>query len=159
RLSSTSLTLVRQILTIGVPSSLQDLAWLTGTLGIFMILSLSQHPAEALASWAIGYRLEAFVFLPLTAFGLAVASIVGRYFGANQVRHAVQLGWTVSGVGVAAMAVSGSILFMSAEPLAKLASNNPRVVEFAADFLRLNAISHPFRALEIILNGALQGFG
>jgi len=159
RFWSVSPSLIQRILRIGLPSSLQELAWASSAFVFFSILSLAEHPTEALASWTIGIRMEAFVFLPLTALGLAVTAIVGHNIGANQMHRAWLAGWSVAWIGIALMIAAGTVLFVFAEPLAGLTSHNHRVVEFTANYLRINAVGEPFLALEMILSGALQGIG
>lgn len=146
----------RQILAIGVPSSLQEISWATSALLLFWIISMCPKPTAALAAWAIGPRIEAFIYLPLTALAIAVMVTVGQNLGANRLARAWTASNNVAMIGVAGMVVAGTLLFISAEPLGRMTTEDPQVALLIASYLRFNAVAEPFVALENILGGSLQ---
>lgn len=154
-----SFATIYRLVHIGLPSAFQRVSWIGGTFVLFFILSRCAHPTQALASWSIGMRIEAFLFMPLMALSLAVSSIVGQNLGAKQLRRAYKAGWRVTGLGIVLMLVLGTLLFIFAKPLAQFMSHDPKTVEYAISYLQINAIAEPFLALGIVLSGALQGAG
>jgi putative MATE family efflux protein len=135
------------------------LGWAGSTFVLFFILSRLPAPTAALASWTIGMRVEALLFMPLMALSLAVGSIVGQNLGAKRVDRATTAGWHVTWIGVGCMVVLGTLLFVLADECAALMSKDPKTIEITADYLRINAMAEPFLAVNMILSGALQGAG
>lgn len=149
-------TVTRQILAIGVPSSLQEISWATSALLLFWIISVCPKPTAALAAWAIGPRIEAFIYLPLTGLAIAVMVTVGQNLGANRLMRAWTASNNVAIIGVGGMIVAGTLLFIFAEPLGRMTTEDPQAALLIASYLRFNAVAEPFVALENILGGALQ---
>lgn len=149
----------QRILHVGVPTALHRLGWACSVFAIFYILSCVPESSAAQAAWTIGIRVESFLFMPLMALGLAVASIIGQNLGAGQIDRAESAGWRVTWIGVALMLVSATVLFILAPQLAMFLSRDAATVKYATDYLRINAIAEPFLAVNMILSGALQGAG
>lgn len=57
------------------------------------------------------------------------------------------------------MMVLGALLFIFAEPFARLMTQDAKTIEYTASYLRINSLAEPFLALAMILSGALQGAG
>jgi Na+-driven multidrug efflux pump len=104
-------------------------------------------------------RVESFIFMPLMALSLSVASIVGQNLGAGEIDRAFEAGWRVTWIGIWSMVVLGIVLYFAATPIALAMSNEPGTVRYTADYLRINALAEPFLALGMVLTGALQGAG
>ena len=148
-----------RILKVGLPSALNRLSWSLSVFVLFAILRHCDNATAALASWTIGMRVEALIFMPLLALSLAVSSIVGQNLGAKQVDRAVKAGWQVTFVGIGMMAVLSTALFLGADFLAHGMSQDPTTIDYTRSYLRVNAFSEPFLALAMVLSGALQGAG
>lgn len=149
----------RRILAIGLPAGVQVLIRNLGMMAYFGILGLLAHPTEAVAAFTIGFRIESLAFLPVFALNIAAATVVGQNLGAKQPEEAARAGWRIAGAGAVIMSVFGVVFFFLAEPLAAAFTKDPLVVGYAADYLRIIAISEPFLALVMVLNGAFQGAG
>jgi len=151
--------LIWRFVKISAPSVVQSTLRVLGTYVLFFTLRHCQHATQSIASWAIGMRIEGLIFMPMYALGLAVSSIVGQNLGAKQFERAVQAGWNVTGVGVSLMLLAGTALFLLAEPISHIMSNDADTIAFTTAYLRINAISEPFLAMNFVLGGALQGAG
>jgi len=149
----------KRILRIGLPCALLELTRVTSTFVLFFILSHCRQPQEAVASWALGMRLEAFLFLPLDALALGAAAIVVQNLGAMRIDRAWSASWTIAGLGLGLMVVASALMFSLAEPIARLGSSDANVITYTTDYLRLNAVCEPFLALEVILGAILQSMG
>jgi putative MATE family efflux protein len=148
-----------RILKVGIPSALNRLSWSLSVFVLFAILRHCDNATAALASWTIGMRLEALIFMPLFALSMAVASIVGQNLGAKQTERAVKAGWQVTFIGLGMMVILASALFLGADYLANCMSADPSTIDYTRAYLRTNACSEPFLALAMVLSGALQGAG
>lgn len=149
----------RRILAIGLPAGVQVLIRNIGMMAFFGILGLLAHPTEAVAAFTIGFRIESLAFLPVFALNIAAATVVGQYLGAGEPEEAARAGWRIAAAGAVLMTVFGAIFLCLAEPLARVFTQDPLVVGYAADYLRIIALSEPFLALVMVLNGAFQGAG
>lgn len=150
---------VNRLLRLGIPAAFHRLGWAASTLVVFFILRGLADPTAALASWTIGMRVEALLFMPLMALSLAVGSIVGQNLGAQEIGRARKAGWHVTGIGVVMMLVAGTLLFVLADPIAQLMTRDPTTIQYTADYLRINALAEPLLAVNMVLGGALQGAG
>jgi MATE family multidrug resistance protein len=148
-----------RILKVGIPSALNRLSWSLSVFVLFAILRHCDNATAALASWTIGMRVEALIFMPLFALSMAVASIVGQNLGAKQIERAVKAGWQVTFIGLGMMVVLATALFFGSDFLAHCMSTDPTTIEYTKAYLRTNAFSEPFLALAMVLSGALQGAG
>lgn len=149
----------KRILKVGLPSAVQRLGWAGSVFALFFILSHVREHTAALASWAIGIRIESLLFMPLMALSLAVSSIVGQNLGAHKEERAIKAGWNVTFIGVLMMMVLGACMYFFANPVARVMSHDAITVGFSASYMRINSFSEPFLAVAMVLMGAMQGAG
>lgn len=154
-----SLTAIQRVLKLGIPSAFQRISWAASVFVLFFILSRVPDPTPALASWTIGMRVEALLFMPLMALSLAVSSIVGQNLGAKEIGRAFKAGWHVTWIGVAMMLILGTAMYIFATELAQFMSHDSQTIVYTSSYLRINAYCEPFLAINMILSGALQGAG
>src|SRR5579885_3138726 len=145
---------------IGIPACVNDLAWVGGNFMLFVIFARTPDPTSCQASWAVGLKCEEMIAcMPMYAFAMAVATIVGQNLGAGQPDRAELAGWQVAGTGVLLNTVFGLALFFGAAPIAHLMSNNPAVIGYATQYFQVVSFCEPFVAAWLILFGAMQGAG
>jgi Na+-driven multidrug efflux pump len=145
-----------ELLKLGLPPALQEIAWTSSTFVLFWILALSKQPSEAVAAWTIGQRLEAFALLPLTTMAVAILVIVGQNVGAGRVQRAWNASWGVVGVGMALMVAVGVAFFFLYDAIAAMANPTAEAKPYVVTYLRMVALGLPFAALETLLGGSLQ---
>lgn len=153
---STGSEFFRPLLRGGVPAAMQDVAWCSSTFVLFYILSLLKHPAEAVAAWTIGQRLEAFALLPLSAMSMAVMVAVGQNVGSGRLERAWKAAWGVTALGVGLLFAAAIALFCLADTLARGATTDEATRTALVSYLQIAAFALPFAALEAVLSGALQ---
>lgn len=149
----------RRILAVGFPAGVQVVIRNLGMMAFFGILGRMARPTEAVAAFSIGFRIESIAFLPVFALNIATATLVGQNLGAGRPDSAEAAVWRIVAVGVAVMGVFGIFFWFMADALAGIFTQDPVVRAFAADYLRVAAISEPFLALAMVINGGLQGAG
>ena len=149
-----------RLMKVGIPACVEDLSWVGGNFVLFLIFALTPDPTSCQASWAVGLRLEEMVAgMPIYAFALAVATIVGQNLGAEQPERAERAGWQVAGIGAGLNLAVGLTLFLFAQPIARAMSTAPSVIEHSTSYLRIIGLSEPFLAVWLILFGAMRGAG
>lgn len=149
--------LLRRVLGIGTPAALEQLLM---QVGFFVYLTLaSRYGTDALAAYFIGVRILAISFLPGFGFAAAAAALVGQSLGAGSPATAERAGWLATWMAVALMSATGVIAFAFAEPIARLFSDQPPVVDATVSFIHMLAIAQPLMAIDFTLGGALRGAG
>jgi putative MATE family efflux protein len=150
---------MRKMLRVGVPAGVQNVLRNLSRMAIYAILALAALPSDAMAAYAIGFRLESVVYLPLMALNIAAATLVGQHLGAGRPDRAAAAGRAIAGLAVALSAVAGLGLWFGADPLASAFTADPLVWAWTVDLLRALAAGLPALAAGVVLSGALQGAG
>jgi len=149
-----------RLMKIGIPACMEDFAWVGGNFVLFLIFAHTADPTACQAAWAVGLRLEEMVAgMPIYAFAMAVATIVGQNLGAAKPERAERAGWQVAAVGSAMNALVGLTLIVFAVPIAHMMSNDPKVIEHSVHYLQIVGVSEPLVAAWLILFGAMRGAG
>ncbi|MDP6612527.1 MAG: MATE family efflux transporter [Candidatus Hydrothermarchaeota archaeon] len=149
--------MMRRILRIGVPSSIEKLI-MSGSIAVYasIIVGFGTIP---LAAHQIGLRIEALSFMPGIGFAVAATALVGQNLGAKERKKAYAMGWETSKLCVGFMTLVGVILFIFPREFILFFTRDESVIELGILYLRLVAISQPFLALTFVLTGALDGAG
>lgn len=156
----TSLETMRRIAGLGWPVALLQVAWNAGSIILYNILGrLGDKSITALASITAGLRIEAIIYLPAFALNMAASVLIGQNLGAGNSGRAEETGWKIAKAGVVLMSSMAVIIFILAEPLARILTNDPHVHAETVRYLRFNMLSEPFMALSVVLGGCLQGAG
>src|SRR5690606_33138729 len=89
----------------------------------------------------------------------AAAALVGQNLGAGEPRRAETAGWHATWMSVALMSAIGVVIFLFAEPIARLFVDQPEVVAGTVSFIYMLGVSQPLMAMDFTLGGALRGAG
>ncbi len=155
-----SLVWMKRFLAVGIPSCLQDLSLIGGSLGVFLVLSKMHEPLIGQAAWAAGWRLEeTLTLMPMYGLNLAAAAIVGQNLGARQPGRAVSAGWQVMGIGAGVNLVVALVMWLAAPHIAASLCATDAIAESCTEYLRIVCWTEPFFACWRILSGAMQGAG
>ena len=151
---------MKRILNVGIPTCIQDLAWVMGNFALFSIFALTQNPTDSEAAWTIGFRLEEMICtLPLHAIGCSVGTIIGQNLGAGKPERAERAGWQATQLSLLFLVPITIVMYINAEPIARLMSQDREVVMLTADYLRIVGLCQPLVACWIVLFGAMTGAG
>ncbi len=149
-----------RVLKIGIPSGLQDVAWVAGNFVLFAIFAMTPDPTSCQAAWAIGLRVEdAAASMPMFALSLGLATIVGQNLGAGQPARAEKTAWQAAGIVAIYMGLVAVAMVFGAYPIAHLLSGSEPVARCAAQYLQIVGISEPFQGVWLVLFGAMEGAG
>ncbi len=151
---------MKRILNIGIPTCVQDLAWVLGNFALYGIFSLTSNPTSSEAAWTIGFRLEEMLCtLPLHAIGCSLGTVVGQNLGAGRPDRAEKAGWQANTASLLIEIPTCILMFIFAEAIAAKMSNDAQVVKLTADYLRIVGLCQPLVASWIVLFGAMTGAG
>jgi len=151
------LKVIKQILKIGIFTSITELVWNVSSLILMRIVAF--YGTFAIAGYGIGIRLMMVIQMP--GFGLAqsAATLVGQNLGANKPKRAERSAWLTLELYEIMIIVLAVIIFFFAPLIVAGFNNNPEVIKIGASYLRFMAVTFVFIALSIILAGAMQGAG
>lgn len=147
----------RRLLRVGAPAALEQLVLTMGfTAYLVLILRFGE---EALAAHQIGLRVQSFAFMPGFGFSAAAAALVGQGLGRGSPRDAEADGWASIGLGLLAMMALSLPMYLAAEPLARLFTDDPDALRLGTLWIRAIVLAMPAIALHFGAAGALRGAG
>ena len=150
----------RNLIWLGVPSALQQVAWNTGTLVVYFLVGGLEHgKITALAAMTGGVRIEAIIFMPVFAFSMASAVLTGNRIGMGDTAGARSSAKATAGLCLAVISVPVVAVFIFAPWVSGAITDDPAVRAEMTRYLRINMLGMPFMALGVSLLGALQGAG
>jgi putative MATE family efflux protein len=148
---------IKSVLRIGTPAAAEQLLM---QVGFFLYLLFAvEYGTDAVAAYFIGVRILALSFLPGFGFAAAAAALVGQHLGAGSPGKAASAAWLATWMSVLLMSAGGVVVFILAEPIARLFVSDAAVIAATVSFIWMLAISQPLMALDFTLGGALRGAG
>lgn len=148
---------LRQLVVIGYPASIEQGMFQVGLVGFQRIMST--YGTAAIAAYNVGAQILSFSFIPGVGFATAAATLVGQHLGAKDPDAAARSAWRSTFGAVASMTVVGALVVLSAEPLARLFTQDEEVVRLTVAFIWILGAVQPFMAVEFAVGGALRGAG
>ncbi|HZR81095.1 MAG TPA: MATE family efflux transporter [Candidatus Binatia bacterium] len=152
-----SLEALREILRIGIPSSLSTTINYVGIMVLTGVVARLGTPD--LAAYGLGTRLD---FLLLSfAFGVsaAVLTLVGLATGAGRPERAASYVRSAAALIVSLLAVAAAILWWRPSLWIGLFSSDPGIHEVGSLYFRIIGPTYPFVGLSMVLAFAFQGLG
>ena len=98
-------------------------------------------------------------FMQAVGIGIASATLVGRYVGAQLPEAVERTHRTALGMGCVLATAVALLLFLAPEFLIGLFTTDPEVMRLGKPLVRLGALVQVFDALNIIASGSLRGAG
>lgn len=148
---------IKRILRIGIPTGIQRIT-MSGSM-IFYVSIIAGFGTTALAAHQIGLRVESLSYMPGFGFAVAATTLVGQNLGAKNPQKAEESGWEAAKLCATFMGIMGLFMILFPKPMAHLFVSDTEVIDLAAWYLRIVAISEPPLALIFTLAGGLRGAG
>lgn len=149
--------MLKRILTVGIPLGLQSMIITFSNLAVQY--NINGFGEDAVAAFAIYFKVENLIYLPILAFGQAMITFTGQNYGAGlkeRIRKGV-ISCNLLSMGVTAV-LSAVVLFFGRQILGVF-SDDPAVIE---EGLRIIHVSFPFYFLYAILEvtgAVVRGIG
>ena len=150
-------TVVKNVVRLGVPASLEQL--IAATAFLFLTVLVARLGTDTLAAQRISMTALSFSFLPGFGFGTAATTLVGQSVGARRIRVGAAAAQIATVAAVFWMSAIGIVAFVFARPIMAQFTSDAEVIRIGAEGLRVVALSQPFWAVGIVLSGALRGAG
>ena len=126
---------------------------------ILVIRIIAMWGSAPVAAYTIAIRMIEFVFLPAWGLGNAAATLVGQNLGAARPDRAEASVWVAARYNVAFMTVLGGLFFVFAPQIVGAFSNDPEILRYGVDCLRILGLGYPMYAVGMIVTQALNGAG
>jgi len=146
-----------QIVTIGVPASLQMLIRVVAQMILIGFAALGG--TAALAAYGVGFQLTGLILMPSFAFAMSAAILTGQNLGARQPERAEKSAMVSVAMCAAAAAVIVAVEVIFARRLVTLFDDTPAVVDLGVKYLYICAPSFLVVPFGMILSRAMGGAG
>ncbi|MGE0709365.1 MAG: MATE family efflux transporter [Planctomycetota bacterium] len=146
-----------RLVRIGAPSSVAGLCFCAIYLGLVRVTA--EFGTPAVAALGLGLRLEALGFFVALSLGRAAATMAGQNLGARQPERARAAVRRAELLGAGALVPFVVVMLLLPEHLVRVFSEDPRVIEAAALYLRVVSWSMFPLAAEVVLDNVAGGVG
>ena len=151
------LEILKPCLKVALPNMLQRFATSFGYVAFAaMINSLGE---VATAAHTIANTVESAFYIPGYGMQTAAATLAGYSAGEKNEKHLMQYSSTIMFIATLLMTLLSTALFLFAEPIMSIFTPDRQVVELGGLALRIVAVSEPFFAVLVILEGIFSGLG
>jgi MATE family multidrug resistance protein len=152
-----SLKKIKEILRVGLPTSMENLLFSIGMLVFANILLMAGD--QAYAAHRVGINIESISFMPGFGVSVALTALVGQYNGRNDlrmVRGIVKEGWMIA---CGFMVCAGLFISLFPEFLIRIFTDDATIIAMAAVPVRIIGIVQFFLATDSSITGSLRGVG
>jgi len=151
------LQVIRRILRVGLPASLDQLIFRLGMLAYVRVVSALG--TVAFAAHQIALNGESISFMPGWGFAMAATTLVGQGLGARDPERAERDAMLAFWVAAGFMSVMGVAFMLWAPQIIGLFTEEAEVVALGSTPLRLIGVVQPFLAAMMVFAGGLRGAG
>ncbi len=149
--------ILKNVVRIGLPSGLQSVMYSLSNL--LIQASINSFGTTAIASWSAIGKIDGFIWMVMSAFGISVTTFVGQNFGArcyDRVRRCTRVGLTMALVSTLSLS---AVIYAFGAPLLRFFTGDEAVVELGVNFFHVLAPSYFLFVFIEILSGAIRGAG
>jgi len=124
------------------------------SVGNFIILSFISIFGEfATAGYGSAARFEQILLLPVLGLNTAIISIIGQNFGSKNFLRVKESYFKAVIYGFSIMIISGIIIFLSADRIVSIFTDNQEVINYGTSYLKISALIFPAYPIFFISNG------
>ena len=142
---------------VAIPNMLQRFGTSLGY--VFFAAMINSLGDISTAAHTIANTVESGFYIPGWGMQTAAATLAGNAYGARDGERLKRLGRTFLPLEIGLMVITGSLLFIFAEPLVRIFTTDPEVVRLGTTVLKMVAVSEPFYGVPIVVEGMMQGCG
>jgi putative MATE family efflux protein len=151
-------SMIKNILNVGIPSGVESSMFQMGRLLTQRIFTA--FGTAAIAANAISSVINSLSFMPGTAFGLALVTIVGQSVGARDYDQAKKQTYKIMKIAYITLFAIGVLIYIFMESLVSIFNLSPEAHRMAKTFLRIHCVSIASTwAMAFILPNALRAAG
>ena len=118
-----------------------------------VFIYVGQDGEYATAGYGAASRFEQILFLPVLGINTAIISIIAQNYGAMKFDRIRETFFIAIKYALFIMFFAAIVVFLAADVVTSLFSNNPEVIDYGTRYLRISAIVLPAYPLFFISNG------
>ena len=126
---------------------------------IGLMRTISTFGSNALAGYTIGIRVLVFALLPSWGVSNAAATMVGQSLGAGKPERAERAVWRAGFYNMIFLGIVGLIFVLFARKIIGLFTQDPNIVPYGVDCLRIVAYGFLFYAWGMVITQSFNGAG
>ncbi len=154
---SLSTYIIVDIIKVGIPVSMSMVIMAIGQL-VFNRL-LVNYSTNAVAAYQIGGRIDMLVFLPIFGIASALTTIVGMFYGANEINKIRVISWYGIKSSLIITSICSAILYIFAPIVISIFTADSIIQKISIDYLRIISLLFPFISIALTIGRILQGLG
>ncbi len=148
---------IKKELMMGFPTGIQNSVIAIGN--VVVQSNINAFGAAAMAGCGSYFKLEGFVFLPITCMCMALTTFVSQNLGAGESERVKKGNIIGSAIGVGCAEIIGVIVFLFAPVLLRMFSSEPEVLAIGATQARTESLFYCLLSLSHCLAGIYRGAG
>lgn len=149
--------LAGQVLRLGLPSGVQNSV--IGIANVVVQANINAFGDLAMAGCGSYFKVEGFVFLPITSLAMAMTTFISQNLGAGKPERALKASRLGLCMAVGSAELIGVIVFLGAPVLIALFSKDAEVVAFGVRQARVEALFYCAMAFSHCVAAVLRGVG
>src|SRR5437762_127626 len=146
-----------RLIKLSASGTLQALIGTASWIGLIRILST--FGSGVLAGYTIGIRVIIFALLPSWGLSNAGATMVGQALGAKKPERAERAVWMAGFYNLCFLGTVGIAFVTFADQIARLFTQDPLILPFAINGLRIVALGFPLYAYGMVVTQSFNGAG
>lgn len=146
-----------QILNIGLPSGLQNS--IISIANVVVQANINAFGSAAMAGCGAYFKIEGFVFLPITCFSMALTTFISQNLGAGQTGRVKKGACFGIACGLGLAELIGVIVFIFIPQLVRLFDSHAAVMDYGILQAHTESLFYFFLAFSHIAAGILRGAG
>ncbi len=149
--------IMARLLRLSATATFQVFIGMASWIGLIRIIS--SFGSNAVAGYTIGIRVIIFALLPSWGMANAAATMVGQALGAGKPERAEKAVWRAGFYNMICLGTVGLIFVLFARQIIHLFTDDPNVVPYGVDCLRIVACGFLFYAYGMVLTQSFNGAG
>ena len=151
------LQLIKDLLKISIPAGLSS--FVNGSGRLIFTSFVTGIGITAAAAHSIALTIEGFFYIPAVGVEKAVTVLAGTYLGEKNEKKLVDMTKAATILACGMMFVLGVLLLVFSGAFTVIFTKDSGVASLSAQMLRIVALTEPFLALSLVMEGAFQGLG
>ncbi len=149
--------IMRRLVSLSSTATFQVFIGMASWIGL--IRTISTFGSNAVAGYTIGIRVIVFALLPSWGMANAAATMVGQALGARKPDRAETAVWRAGFYNMICLGIVGVLFVVFARQIIGLFTNDPNVVPYGVDCLRIVSYGFLFYAYGMVLTQSFNGAG